>query len=186
MNFWSQRAPGHAYAPKCVQVRFCMQMRPNAPKCVLHANAPKCVQVRFCMQMGLRAPKCVFACKCVYAPKCFFVTAAVICVTCAKVRPRAFLYANAPKCSQVRFCMQMRPRAPKCAQVRFCMQMRSSAPNRANANRSRSSAKVPWVRFCHGSSSFITTSHKQRAVFEGGTFQRHFNPNVFLHANVPK
>ena len=42
----------------------------------------------------------------------------------------------------------------------------------ANAIRSCLSVKVPWVRFGNETSSFVITSHKQRAVFEGGIFQR--------------
>ena len=34
-------------------------------------------------------------------------------------------------------------------------------------NKSRGNAKVPWVGFGNKTNSFITTSHKQRAVFEG-------------------
>ena len=54
----------------------------------------------------------------------------------------------------------------------FCMLNTNQDLVPANVNRLRRSARVPWVRLGHETSSFIITSHKQRAVFEGGIFQR--------------
>ena len=62
-------------------------------------------------------------------------------------------------------------RAPRC-HMRFCMLNTNEDPVPEKANRSRRSARVPWVRLGHETSSFIITSHKQRAVFESGLFQR--------------
>ena len=60
---------------------------------------------------------------------------------------------------------------PSALSAFFAWQNTNQDPVPANANRSRRSARVPWVRLGHGISSFIINSHKQRAVFEAGIFQ---------------